>query len=337
METLRSLSSLGRLSSRRIPARRTHLPIVQCLHTSPPRPANPLPHPVVSGAPPDPPVSDVDERVARKKRQVELLKRAQELRASPSKSKGGLLKRFWKDVSVKETPDGHQVFLDTRPVRTPTKDILTVPHGKHHLAAAIALEWDLLVSIQQALKTHNIPMTSLASRALDIQAADADEKSSVRNDIVKMMMRYLATDTLLCWAPEKNIHDAPQLEERAGTETLRKLQIRVAKPIIAHLTTKVWPGVEITPITQEDSILPLPQPDMTKDVIRGWLSGLPAYELAGLERAVLASKSLLVGVRLLVEWSEHLSHLRDEAAGDRFGIEEAAEAASLEVRWQTGM
>jgi len=174
------------------------------------------------------------------------------------------------------------------------------------------------------------------SRALDVRAADADE-STLREDIIKMMMRYLTTDTLLCWAPEKNIHDAPQLEERTGSESLRKLQIRVAQPIIAHLTTKVWPGVEITPITQEDSILPLPQPPITKEVIRGWLAGLPAFELAGLERAVLASKSLLVGVRLLVEWSENLTHLRDEAASERFGIEDAAEAASLEVRWQTGM
>jgi ATP synthase F1 complex assembly factor 2 len=223
-------------------------------------------------------------------------------------------------------------------VRTPNKEILTVPRSKYHLAVAIALEWDILVSIQQALKTHNIPMTSLVSRALDIQAADAEEKASPRDDIVQTMMRYLTTDTLLCWAPEKNIHDAPQLEERTGTQSLRKLQIQVAKPIIAHLTTKVWPGVEVTPITQEDSILPLPQPDMTKEVIRGWLSGLPAFELAGLERAVLASKSLLVGARLLVEWSENLAHLRGETGSSgRFGIEEAAEAASLEVRWQTGM
>ena len=63
------------------------------------------------------------------------------------------------------------------------------------------------------------------------------------------------------------------------------------------------------------------------------MAGLPAWELAGLERAVLAGKSLCVGARLVVEWSEEF---RDVGRGERtFGIEEAAEACSLEVRWQT--
>ena len=181
-------------------------------------------------------------------------------------------------------------------------------------------------------------MTSLAARALGIQNADVEGKINTRDEIIKMLMRYLNTDTLLCWAPEKSIYDAPQLEHRGGSDSLRKLQIRVAQPIIAYLTTNVWPGVEIRPTLETDSILPAPQPEMTKDVIRGWLSGLPAFELAGLERAVLASKSLLVGVRLLVEWSEEFARLRgDSGEGKRFGIEEAAEACSLEVRWQTGM
>jgi ATP synthase F1 complex assembly factor 2 len=73
---------------------------------------------------------------------------------------------------------------------------------------------------------------------------------------------------------------------------------------------------------------------MTKEVIRGWVSGLPAYELAGLERAVLASKSVLVASRLIHEWAEGLAGARQPGAKKTFGIEEAAEAASLEVRWQ---
>lgn len=153
----------------------------------------------------------------------------------------------------------------------------------------------------------------------------------MRNDILKMLMRYLATDTLLCWAPEKNIHDAPQ-----DKASLRDLQIKVASPIIAYLTTHVWPRVEIKPILEPDSILPVSQPDMTKAVVRGWLSGLPAFELAGLERAVLASKSLMVGVRLVHEWGEAFAQAREAADTARFGVEEAAEAASMEVTWQTG-
>lgn len=229
--------------------------------------------------------------------------------------------------------EGLQVYLDIRPVRTPNKDILTVPHSKHQLATAIALEWDLLLSAQQALKTHYIPMTSLAARALDIERADAEGNESVRHYILKLLMSYLDTDTLLCWAPEKVLNDSLR-----NGKTLRQLQMETAAPIIAYLKANIWPGVEIKPILEPDSIMPVEQPEMTQQVIRGWLSGLPAFELAGLERSVLASKSLLVSVRLMHEWGEAFAQSRKGAGADagRFGIEEAAEASSLEVRWQTG-
>jgi ATP synthase F1 complex assembly factor 2 len=150
-------------------------------------------------------------------------------------------------------------------------------------------------------------------------------------------MRYLDTDSLLCWVPEAS-PDPPGYEVHADrTESLRSLQKKTATPIIAFLTEKVWPGIEIVPVLDADSIVPRSQPQMTKDVIQGWVSGLPPFELAGLERGVLAGKGLLGAVRLLVEWSTELGYLRDESAGTRFGVEEAARAASLEVNWQTGM
>lgn len=145
------------------------------------------------------------------------------------------------------------------------------------------------------------------------------------------MMRYLDTDTLISWAPENNPRYAGG--EQAGS--LRDVQIRTAQPIIGFLVSGVWPGVEIKPALEGDSIFPTPQPQITREVIRGWVSGLPAYELAGLERGVLASKSLLIGTRLLVEWSEHFRYLQPDGRRE-FGIEEAAEAANLEVQWQTG-
>ena len=355
--------ALGLRSSRSSPLSSSSLS-QRCLHSSAFRAANPLP---VTGSGPPPPApkpaaSQPQERLARARKQAELLKRGQELRnasePSGTKPKAGvaLRKRFWKDVSVKQHTDGaHVVHLDQRPVRTPIpKSILPIPSSKPHLATAIALEWDHLTSAQQALKGHNIPMTSIASRAIDIEIQDAeinksgsDEMSQARADVVKMLLRYLDTDTLLCWAPEKSPYDgnadadAPgvaQIESRK--ETLRQRQIRVAQDIIGHLTTTVWPGVSVNPVLEEDSIMPASQPQETKDVIRGWLSGLPAYELAGLERAVLATKSLCVGTRLLIDWAEAFRDVHKDSiakGNKRFGIEEAAEACSLEVSWQTAM
>jgi ATP synthase F1 complex assembly factor 2 len=180
-------------------------------------------------------------------------------------------------------------------------------------------------------------MTSLVSRALDLADEDAKGGGEIRSNIVTTLMRYLDTDSLLCWAPEA-VPDPPGYETHIGrTESLRSIQIRTAQPIIQFLTERVWPGVEIVPVLDEGSIMPKSQPQMTRDVIQGWISGLPAFELAGLERGVLAGKGLLGAVRLVVEWSTELAHLRDQEAESRFGVEEAAKAASLEVDWQTGM
>lgn len=235
-----------------------------------------------------------------------------------------------------------QVHLDKRPVRTPTKEIIELPLSKPHLATAIALEWDLLVSSSQALKHHLIPLTSLVSRAMDIEKEDnakdtLADQNSIRNTITKTVMRYLDTDSALCWAPTPP-DDPPGYETHVSrTESLREIQQRTAIPIIAYLTERVWPGVEIIPVLDEGSIMPKPQPEQTLDVIKGWIMGLPAFELAGLERGVLAGKGLLVASRLLVEWSEELGHLREGQKERNFGVEDAAEAATHEVEYQLGM
>lgn len=197
-----------------------------------------------------------------------------------------------------------------------------------------------MVSAQQALKHHLIPLTSLISRVHDIIEAESSSRpnTKIREDIIRVVLRYLDTDTLLCWTPEDSTETSASFEEAKGERkgtTLRDLQIRAAQPIIAFLTTRVWPGVEIKPL-DGDSILPTPQPQETKDVIRGWLMGLPAYELAALERGVLASKSLLIAARLVAEWSPALD-VAPKDAESLFGIEEAAAASSVEVNWQTGM
>ncbi|KAL1958876.1 hypothetical protein VTO42DRAFT_3713 [Malbranchea cinnamomea] len=301
-------------------------------------------HPVnLHGPPPKPPTPapGFAERAEQRKIQsnptssdsIKLAQGIGEAKPSPLK------RRFWKDVHVKEVEDGYQVLLDTRAVRTPMKKPLHIPRSKPHLAHAIALEWDLLESAQQALKNHRIPLTSLTARAQDISEQDSRGVTTIRDEICRTVLRYFDTDTLLSWAPASNVHEPPELSTGGTTgrpETLRDLQIRTAQPIIAFLVNQVWPGVEIRPTLEEDSIVPVPQPQETKDVVRGWIAGLGPYELAGLERGVLASKSLLVAVRLVVEWSENFRHLQPRDEPRQFGIEKAAEASSLEVTWQTG-
>ncbi|KAL8688507.1 MAG: hypothetical protein Q9224_004865, partial [Gallowayella concinna] len=310
------------------------------------------------GPPPTAPLpaaSQYGERVHRRRRQADLIRKAQDIRIEQLKPGRAMNQRFWKDVIVKTNSDGlYTIYLDARPVRHPqTKVPLSIPPSKPHLATAIALEWDLLTSAQQALRAHFIPLTSIASRAHDLALQDASAASSkpvaeatashqsrtIREDIIMTLLPYLDTDTLLCWAPPP-----PKEDDLAMTviPTLRDRQARVAEPIISYLTTSIWPGVKLHPSLDDSSIIPTKQPQETRDIIRGWMTGLNAWELVSLERAVLSGKSLCVGARLLCEWGESFADVR-RALGtsrpqgvQRFGIEEAAQACSLEVTWQTG-
>lgn len=194
-----------------------------------------------------------------------------------------------------------------------------------------------MTSAQQALKHHLIPLTSLTARGADIAREDAQGQTTTREQIVRTTMRYLDTDTLLCWVPEKNPYSPPEVDEKGEKkESLRDVQERVARDVIAYLSTKVWPGIEIKPILDEGSIIPASQPQATKDIIKTWIYNLQAYDLAGFERGVLGSKSLLIAARLVAEWSENFRYAQN-VEQRRFGIEEAAEASTLEVRWQTDM
>ncbi|KAI1365255.1 hypothetical protein F5Y08DRAFT_185998 [Xylaria arbuscula] len=354
------------------------------IHSTPPSPATVSPiH--GTGPPPQPPRPAADSantRIERRKKHAALLERAQELRglspsnrpstttksatASSSTTGNGVSplarRRFWKHVHVRDVDGALEVHLDARPLRRPTnKEIVRLPTSKPMLAAALALEWDQVVSAQQATKHHLIPLTSLVCRALDIADDDAGrdiglEKNkkdgegegsgnvneSLRAGIARMLMRYLDTDSLLCWAPPpRHGTDAPD----ARGNTLRELQKRAAEEVVAYLTTRVWPGVEIEPVLDGESIMPRGQKPETRQIIEGWITGLDAWELAGLERAVLAGKGLLGAARLVAEWSEGFVGVR-EAAGDGlgemgrkekpYGVEEAAKMASIEVDWQIG-
>lgn len=61
-------------------------------------------HPTVPGPPPQPPQNLNEEKVARKRKQMEMLQQGKELKVDPKKPATALKKRFWKDVTVKDTP-----------------------------------------------------------------------------------------------------------------------------------------------------------------------------------------------------------------------------------------
>lgn len=121
------------------------------------------------------------------------------------------------------------------------------------------------------------------------------------------------------------------------------MQKKTTDDMVSFLTTNTWPGIQIQPVLDGHSIVPQAQAEGVREVVQGWVTGLDPWELAGLERAVLASKSLITAARLVAEWSEGpaakgaaavAASLESAEPTGEFGAEEAAKAANLEVDWQ---
>ena len=92
--------------------------------------------------------------------------------------------RFYRAATVVEGPDGFQVLLDGRPVRTPARAALAAP--VRDLAQAIAAEWD---AQQDKVDPAVMPLTRLANSIID---GVAPSPAPVAAEIAK----YLGTDLL---------------------------------------------------------------------------------------------------------------------------------------------
>ena len=106
------------------------------------------------------------------------------VRRAQIQMKAPLPKRFYKDVSVGETPEGFAILLDGRSVKTPAKRALMLP--TRAAADLVAAEWDAQAEV---IDPGAMPVTRLVNSALDGVAAEVE---AVFDDIVK----YAGTDLL---------------------------------------------------------------------------------------------------------------------------------------------
>ncbi len=72
------------------------------------------------------------------------------------------MKRFWETAEAIARDDGWGVELDGRPVRAPSKALLTVP--TEALGRAIAQEWN---KVGEVVDPRSMPLTGLANAAID--------------------------------------------------------------------------------------------------------------------------------------------------------------------------
>lgn len=94
------------------------------------------------------------------------------------------MKRFYKTVTVDETPDGFRFLLDGKPVRTPARRPLLLP--SQALAQAVAQEWR---DQEDEMRPTAMPLTRLVNTVLD-------GVRHTREDVISAILRFGENDLL---------------------------------------------------------------------------------------------------------------------------------------------
>jgi chaperone required for assembly of F1-ATPase len=209
-------------------------------------------------------------------------------------------RRFYKAVSVEPTPDGFEVRLDSRTVRTPKGGKLALP--TRALADQIAEEW---ARQGETIEVAGMHVMRLANTALEAVP-------SAREATADQVAQYAGSD-LVCYYAEG---PAPLVERQAAAWG----------PVLD------WAEAELAlRFVRVSGIIHQPQPQDTLEKIRALALSLDDFRLAGLAfgSALFGSTLLAIAVlkgRLSGEEAFELSRVDEAFQEEKWGIDaEAAE------------
>lgn len=208
-------------------------------------------------------------------------------------------KRFWAEVAVAEAEGGWRVELDGRPVRTPAKNVLTLPSPA--LAGIVAAEWR---AQEDLIRPDTMPATRMANSAMEKVAPQFDA-------VVDALAGFGETD-LLCYRAE-----APA--ELAGR------QREAWDPMLR------WAGEALgAELRTSAGILPVAQPQAALDRLREAVAGHTNFTLAALHDLVHISGSLILGLAVThgairAERAWDLSRIDEEWQISKWGRDEEAD------------
>jgi chaperone required for assembly of F1-ATPase len=122
------------------------------------------------------------------------------------------MKRFYKDVSVEERPEGFRFLLDGKPVQTPARQALVLP--TRPLGEALAEEWR---AQDEEMNPLSMPLTRLVNTVVDGVRAHRDETVAAllrfgENDLLsyraeapaELTRRQSQWDTYLDWLERRH-------------------------------------------------------------------------------------------------------------------------------------
>ena len=222
------------------------------------------------------------------------------IRRAQIQMKKPLPKRFYQDVSIRESEDGHVIELDGKAVKTPARRSLAVP--TEALAKLVAAEWARQAEV---IDPGTMPVTRLVNTALDGVAIDSQ---AVFEDI----LRFSSSD-LLCYRAE-------------GPERLVERQSDQWNPLID------WAAHELgARFILAEGVMHQEQP---REAIAAFAVTLRKYntplELASLHTITTLTGSAILALafaegRLPLDEVWSLAHLDEDWTIERWGRDEEAE------------
>ena len=216
------------------------------------------------------------------------------------------IKRFYKEVSAVPGPDGFQVQLDGRPVRTPGRRPLSVPGAA--LAQEIAAEW---AGQGETIDPVSMPVTRLVNSAYDGVAAAME---AVGAEIV----RYAGSD-LVCYRTD-------------GPVKLVALQAELWDPVLDWAKARFEARFLLA-----EGVMHVAQPPASLDAVAAQLPGDP-LRLAALSLMTTLSGSALIALavlhgRLSAEEGWRAAHIDEEVQEEFWGVDHEAELRR-QARWR---
>lgn len=212
------------------------------------------------------------------------------------------MKRFYKDVSVREVDGGWQVMLDTRAIKTIKGTAQLVP--TRALAQALADEW---ARQGEKIDPQSMPLRDMTDYTIDMVTPDP-------NALIEKTVAYGDTDTLLYRADPD--------------EPLYVRQQEVWEPIVSAFEARH--GVRFVRIS---GIIHRPQCEDTLVKLRGALTGQCPFILASIETMTHLAASLITGLSAAQPGAEALAlwqaaSLEEEWQMEQWGRDEEAEERS---------
>ncbi|MGE4409204.1 MAG: ATP12 family chaperone protein [Sphingobium sp.] len=178
------------------------------------------------------------------------------------------MKRFYKEAGVVAQEGGHGIALDGRPVRTPARAPLVLPHER--LAQAVAQEW---ADQGEKIDPASMPFTGFANAAIDQIAPDPAAFAAT-------VSAYGESD-MLCYRA-----DSPaELAARQADQW---------QPLLDWASSRYDISFTVT-----SGIIPVTQPQATLDRLREVTAAQDPFLLAALSPLVSLSGSLVIGLAIL--------------------------------------